>query len=111
MKRTDRKYIQESLDHLEVLHRHLSQPTTDRQLVVDAAALRLSAAIDSLSRVSEELRQREMSEKVWRDIKSMRNRIAHAYAVMDASTLDDTFDNDIAAFEADIRRMLEQTPE
>lgn len=111
MRHTDRTLIQEALDHLEMLHRHLSQSEADSQLVLDAAALRLSAAIDSLLRVSEELRLRVMDEKTWRDIKSMRNRIAHAYAVMDASTLSSTFNNDIAVFESDVRRMLEQLPE
>lgn len=111
MKRSDRKVIEEALEHLEVLHRHLSQRETDRQIVVDAAAMRLSAAIDSISKVSEELRQSVMSEQVWRDIKSMRNRIAHAYGAIDSSILDATFERDIEPFETDIRRMLTQSPE
>lgn len=111
MKRSDKKVVEEALEHLDVLHRHPSQQDSDRQLVVDAAAMRLSAAIDSISRVSEELRQSVMSEQVWRDIKSMRNRIVHAYGAIHSSILDSTFERDVEPFEDDIRRMLNQTTE
>ncbi|RFA10023.1 hypothetical protein B7R54_13020 [Subtercola boreus] len=107
MRRTDRECLQDALDHLTVLQAHLAESDRDDQMVMDAAALRLSAAIDSVALVSEETRKGAIDGSSWRLIKSMRNRIVHAYGFMDPAVLRATFDDDIGGFERDVRRLLE----
>jgi uncharacterized protein with HEPN domain len=106
VRRTDEEHLQDALAHLDVLRLHLGAADHDDQLVLDAAALRLSAAIESVALVSEERRRDVIDDRSWRTIKSMRNRIAHAYGFMDPAVLRTTFDRDVAGFERDVRRML-----
>lgn len=106
VKRTDDECLADALGHLDVLKLHLASNGRDDQLVLDAAALRLSAAIECVALVSEERRTGVIDERSWRTIKSMRNRIAHAYEFMDPAVLRATFDSDVAGFERDVRRML-----
>lgn len=107
MKRTDDECLRDALAHLHVLKTHLAESERDDQLVLDAAALRLSAAIECVALVSDERRLSRIDERSWRTIKSMRNRIAHAYEFVDPAVLRTTLDVDVAGYEHDLRQMLE----
>ncbi|MGB3909911.1 MAG: HepT-like ribonuclease domain-containing protein [Pseudolysinimonas sp.] len=115
MKRTDRDWIADAASHLEIVAAHL-QATADSQLVLDAAALRLSAAIDSVAHVSEPLRASVIPDPLWRRIKGTRNRIAHEYGFVDRDVLRTILEKDVAAFAAQVAQLrtaaedLEGTP-
>ncbi|HEU4808775.1 MAG TPA: HepT-like ribonuclease domain-containing protein [Homoserinimonas sp.] len=111
MKRTDRQELLEAVRHLEVVRGHLAQSTADDQLVLDAAALRLSAAIDSVSRVPDELRRQVLEDSAWRAIEGMRNRLVDAYSFIDAAVMRTALARDIKKLEADIRLLLDQAGE
>jgi uncharacterized protein with HEPN domain len=105
--RTEAEFLADAAQHLQVLKQHLSITGVDDQLVLDAAALRLSAAIESISNVSDTLRSKGIPEHEWRAIRGMRNRIAHAYGFMDPAALRKTLRADVAKFEADIHKLIE----
>ena len=109
MTQTDRARLQDAAEHLVVMHQHLAETGADDQLVIDAAALRLSAAIDSVASVPDTLRQKVITDDSWRAIKGMRNRIAHAYAFFDPAVLRSTLDRDVTGFEADVHRLIALT--
>lgn len=111
MKRTEREWLLDALGHLDTLNRYVAGDNTDRELVLDAAPLRLSAAIDSVARIPEEQRQRVMSDALWREIKGVRNHIAHGYGYADRAAFYNVVIDDVADFESCIRTMLEQAPE
>lgn len=107
MKRTDSDWLLDALQHLKALKRYLDSDVPDDDMVLDAAALRLSAAIESVSRISDKQRRRVMPDELWREIKGVRNRIAHAYGYTNPVELRAIVEGDVVAFEVDVRRMLE----
>lgn len=106
MTRTDRELLVDAARHREVLRQHLDRNDVDDQLVLDAAALRLSAAIDRVASIAESLRRRTISDQQWRAIRGMRNRMAHAYGFMDPAVLWSTLVADVAQFEADVHELI-----
>jgi uncharacterized protein with HEPN domain len=102
-----RKWLTDARHHLEILHEHLSANSLDDQLVLDAAALRLTAAIDSVSRIPGEVRSGVIPESRWRAIKGMRNWIAHAYGFIDPSVLRRTLNYDVVELERYVRELLD----
>lgn len=104
MSRTDRELLADAMDHLDMLHRHLERTDLDEQLVADAVALRLAAAIESVARISRERRDEAFGDE-WPLIWATRNRIAHGYAYIDLGMIAATIENDIPGFEATIRRL------
>lgn len=111
MKRSDRDWLLDALQHLDILKQHLSTGDIREQLVLDAVALRLSSAIESLSHVSDGLRRPMISDEEWRKIKGTRNLIAHEYGFIEQAQLRAVFEGDAARLEADVRRLLEHAPE
>jgi uncharacterized protein with HEPN domain len=103
VKRTEEEWLLDALGHIDTLKRYVAGD--------NAAALRLSAAIDSVARIPEEHRQRVMSDQLWREIKGVRNHIAHGYGFADRVELYNVVIDDVADFEMCIRAMLEQAPE
>ena len=110
MKRSDREWLVDALDHIDVLKQHLSRGDIREQIVLDAAVLRLSSAIESLSHVSDSLRRPVVPDKLWREIKGTRNLFAHEYGFLNEAQLREIFERDTARLEADIHKMLEQSP-
>lgn len=110
MKRSDRDWLLDALDYVDILNQHLGLGGIGEQVIFDAALLRLSSAIESLSHVSDALRRSVISDTLWREIKGTRNLIAHEYGFVDQDQLRAIFEGDSARLEADIRRMLERAP-
>ena len=104
MRRTDRDWIEDAVSHLEIVRSHL-HAAADSQLVLDAAAMRLSAAIDSVAHVSEPVRAAVIPARLWRRIKSTRNRIAHEYGFVDRDVLRTILERDVAAFAAQVEQL------
>jgi uncharacterized protein with HEPN domain len=77
----------------------------DDQTVADAVCLRLSAVIESVASITDDLRSDAFGED-WPLIWATRNRIAHG-ALIDRTMIASTIDNDLPGFEAAIRRLLD----
>lgn len=82
MSRTIHELLDEALLHFSFIDRY-AQLDLEDSLVLDAIALRLSAAIDSLNRIPAE-EKKELFGDTWILMYGMRNRIAHGYAMIDS---------------------------
>ena len=101
--------VDEALLHLEVLHDHVAELGMDQPTGFDATCLRLSVAIDCVSRLPRDLQDAVCGEER-SSIRAMRNRIAHGYFSVDRDAVRDTVTHDLAPFEArlrELRRSLE----
>jgi uncharacterized protein with HEPN domain len=103
--RTDTELISDALEHLRVLHLHLEQSAINDQTVADAVSLRLAAAIESMSMVSQDIRDRLFGDQ-WPVMWATRNRIAHGYAYIDLTIIRATVEQDLPDFEAALRAEL-----
>lgn len=97
MRRSDGDHALEALEHLAVLVHHVEEGSWTQQVVVDAVCLRLAAAIDAASRISEAAR-RDAFGPAWPGIRATRNRIAHGYATIDQQIVRATVEHDLAGF-------------
>lgn len=98
MSRTDSELIVVALNHLEILRAHMARAGLQDQTVADAVSLRLAAAIEAVSRCSEDLRLKLFGDD-WPLIWATRNRIAHGYAFIDLSIIATTVEDDLPRFE------------
>jgi uncharacterized protein with HEPN domain len=103
--RTDKELVSDALEHLRVLHLHLTRSDIGDQTVADAVSLRLSAAIESISMGSQPLRERVAGDE-WPVIWATRNRIAHGYAYIDLQIIRATIEQDLPRFEDALRNEL-----
>jgi uncharacterized protein with HEPN domain len=93
MKQTPYGIVSQAQQHLDSLIHHLSLDDPDPQLLLDGAALRLSAIIECLNQLSPEFREDVISPGVWSAMKGLRNRLAHAYGFIDSDALFQTITN------------------
>jgi uncharacterized protein with HEPN domain len=104
VRRTDRDWIEDAASHLDILENHL-RSSADSGLVLDAAAMRLSAAIDSVAQVTDSVRSGVIPDSQWRRIKGTRNRIAHEYGFVDRDVLRAILQKDVAAFAGQVAQL------
>jgi uncharacterized protein with HEPN domain len=100
--------LDEALAHLDVLRRHVDEAGMDDELGFDAASLRLSVAIDCVTRLPLDLQDVAYGDQR-SAIRAMRNRIAHGYFWIDPDVVRDTVTHDLDPFEhrlRGLRRML-----
>ena len=98
-----------AVDHLTILDRHRQQESLTAQIVFDAVCLRLASAIEAADRIDQSLLKQEFGDE-WRDIRGMRNAIAHNYVFVDPLAVAATLEPDIERFAEglqNIRRDLE----
>ncbi|MGF0115010.1 HepT-like ribonuclease domain-containing protein [Promicromonospora sp. Marseille-Q5078] len=107
MKRTDAQLARESLEHLAMLQRHVAEGSWDAQMTVDAVCLRLAAAIDSASRLSERGRAEAFGDG-WPAVWATRNRIVHGYTAVDGEIVRATVENDLGAFWAALDHLIDR---
>ena len=88
MSRTEKEIIGETLLHLSYVEKY-AQENLDDSVYLDAISMRLSAAIDSLNRLPEGIKE-DLFGKNWQYMRGIRNRIAHGYAVVDPATIQAT---------------------
>jgi uncharacterized protein with HEPN domain len=94
--RNNDELIGDALNHIAALRRHLERGDLADETVADAVSLRLAAAIEALSDLEPEVREHLFGEE-WKVIWATRNRIAHGYAFVDLSVIQDTVENDLPA--------------
>ena len=107
MSRSDRELLADALSQLEVLRAHQTRRYLDDQTVADVVFLRLSAAIEAVASMSEDVRSDAFGED-WPLIWATRNRIAHGYAFIDRTMIASTIDKDLPGFESTIRRLYDE---
>ena len=93
------------MGHIDALRAHLKRGPLGDQLVRDAVALRLMAAIEAVGRLDEALLFDAIGG-TWVQIRATRNILAHDYEGLELQTLEDTVRGDLDEFEAGIRRLL-----
>jgi len=104
--RGDAEWLNDASGHLAALRAHLGRVDADDGLVLDAAALRLAAAIDCVGRADPGVRTAVITPSLWRDIVGLRNRIAHAYAFVDRHVLLENMAKDVDELQALVDGML-----
>lgn len=95
MSRTIIELLDEALLHFSFATQYASQDLNN-SMVIDAIALRLSAAIDALNRLPEDHKTKLFGD-TWKLMYGMRNRIAHGYAVIDAEVIRLTVHDELPA--------------
>lgn len=111
MSRSPGELLREALAHLESAVRYaerLDAAQPDAQMVADAVCMRLSAGIESLSRLDEAVGSRAFGDE-WHFMRGMRNRIAHGYMLIDPAIITRTIEADvpgiISAIETELRNL------
>lgn len=107
MSRSDEELVRDALEHIAVLQSHLERGTMDDLVIADAVNMRLSAAIESLSQASPELRDTYFAED-WKLMWVTRNRISHGYSFVDQSLIQLTVVNRLPGLERRLHCALEQ---
>lgn len=100
--RTTDELLEEALAHLRIADEY-ARDDLSRQMVLDAASLRLAAAVETLSRLDVEVRD-DLFGAEWRIMWGMRNRIAHGYLGVDVPILQETLATDLPELIESIRR-------
>lgn len=104
-RRTAAEVIDEALHHLEIAAVYAERDLTE-QLVIDAASLRLAAGIDALAKLDDATRER-LFGSTWRNMKGMRNHIAHGYFLVDGDLVRSTLRNELPGVLAVLRQEAE----
>lgn len=102
MTRNNSELARDALEHFAVLRRHLERGDLADETIADAVSMRLSAAIEALSRTGESFRTRVLGSE-WRVMWATRNRIAHGYAHVDLEMIRSTVEHDIPEVERRLR--------
>lgn len=103
--RTPIEILSEALTHFEIARSHASRDL-EEQITIDAVCMRLSAGVESLSKLDEATRAATFGSS-WSAMWGMRNRIAHGYLLIDAGIVRSTAERDIPGIIAQIRRAIE----
>jgi uncharacterized protein with HEPN domain len=103
--RSDAELVRDALDHIAAVRRHTERHDLADETIVDAVSLRLSAAIEAVSRASADLRERVFGDD-WAIISATRNRIAHSYSHVSGDVIRATVAEDLPGFEKQLREAL-----
>ena len=107
MNERDTYLILDALDHLAIMNQHIEDGDLRQLVVRDAVCLRLSAAIDALNRLDESLRD-QLFGSTWPKMWATRNRIAHAYNLVNFAVIAQTIEIDIPPLIAILTNALDQ---
>lgn len=105
MSKTDKSHAESALEHLAVLRAHVAADGVVEELRFDAICMRLAAAIEDASRMSDEARAGAFGD-LWPAMWATRNRITHGYAFVNPEVIAATVERDIDAFEAGLTSVI-----
>jgi len=80
--RTPEEVLRTALIHFERVQQYAAR-NLDDQVVIDAICMRLSAAIEALTKLQPDVAERLFGD-AWADMWGMRNRIAHGYLLVNS---------------------------
>lgn len=104
MSRTDIEHLEDAQNHFTQAVEYGVQEVLDQQ-AIDAICMRIAAGIDSLNGLHDDLRHHLFGD-TWHAMWGMRNRIAHTYALVEASVIIATVRRDVPDIQARIARHL-----
>jgi uncharacterized protein with HEPN domain len=96
-----------TLDHLAVLEQYLDGSDLSASMTFDAVCMRLSAAIEALSRVPAEWLVAEFGAE-WPRIRATRNAIAHVYDEVDETQIHRVVSFALPRFTAGVRNLVDR---
>ena len=105
MKKDELFWLQNAQEHLEILEGHLKSGSLDRQVVLDAACLRLASCIEELAGLTVTRREEYFGDK-WHAMWSFRNRVAHAYFNIDVDIAKATITHDVPVLKLEIEEAI-----
>lgn len=97
--------LQEVLFHLVPSQKYLREGTLENTLVLDGVCMRLSSAIEAISRLDDH-RPEELFGDEWHKMWGTRNRIAHGYAWVDSGIIAEAIEQNVPNIIAIVRREL-----
>lgn len=105
------RHILETTEYLRILLHDMTfeQFAADRTIVL-ASLHSLQIAGEAAGALPERFRE-EHPELPWREMRDMRNVIAHRYFEIDLEVVWDTIHSDLLPLESDFRRLLDSLPE
>ena len=107
MSRSNKELVEDALEHLGVLSRHLERGDLADITIADAVNMRLSAAIETLAQTTPEFREKYFGQE-WQLMWATRNRISHGYAFVDLEIIQKTIENRLPRVEAQLRSALNE---
>ncbi len=105
MKRSDSQRLSDVLVAIDAIARHLRRGALSDPLVFDAVRVRLIEIGEAISHVDIRL-LRQSPEIEWREIKNMRNHLAHNYFGTDALIVDEVVNQRLVPLAEAIKRLL-----
>jgi uncharacterized protein with HEPN domain len=97
--------LKEALFHLDILNTYLDRGDLNDTLILDGVCMRLSSAIEALSRLPDG-RAEALFEEQWRAMWGTRNRIAHGYVWVNHEIIDQAVHENVPEIIAILRREL-----
>lgn len=96
--------------HLEFARRYVTEGSLDDPLVRDAFAMRLMASLEAVLRLDDDTLESTFGDDL-REMRGMRNLIAHVYRDTDPNRLLQTAARDLGTYEARLAELAIQFPE
>ena len=105
MRRADTQWLNDVLDAIAAIERHLECGSLSDPLIFDAVRVRLIEIGEAVSHVDQRLLRQEPKID-WRAIKDMRNHLAHNYFGTDESIVAKVVNNGLGALAMAVDRIL-----
>ncbi|MCX6536505.1 MAG: DUF86 domain-containing protein [Actinobacteria bacterium] len=109
MKRSDGQRLSDVLVAIDAIARHLQRGALSDPLVFDAVRVRLIEIGEAISHIDIRL-LRQSPEIEWREIKNMRNHLAHNYFGTDEFIIAEVVDQQLEPLAKAVNRLLNGKP-
>lgn len=100
------RLVEEALEHVRVLRENAAEIGLDRRAGLDAANMRLVAAIECVGKLPPALRDRVCGED-WPAVRSTRNRTVHGYVDVDDEVVRAVVRRELPGWERELNLLLE----
>ena len=109
MKRSDRQRLTDVLVAIDAIERHLQRGALSDPLIFDAVRVRLIEVGEAISHIDGRLLS-QSPEIAWREIKNMRNHLAHNYFGTDEQIIAEVVDQQLSPLAKAVNRLLRGEP-
>jgi len=109
LKRSDRQRLTDVLVAIDAIERHLQRGALSDPLIFDAVRVRLIEVGEAISHVDGRLLS-QSPEIAWREIKNMRNHLAHNYFGTDEQIIAEVVDQQLSPLAKAVNRLLSGEP-
>ena len=109
MKRSDSQRLTDVLVAIDAIERHLQRGALSDPLIFDAVRVRLIEVGEAISHIDGRLLM-QSPEIAWREIKNMRNHLAHNYFGTDEQIIAEVVDQQLSPLAKAVNRLLSGEP-